>query len=207
MALSDFDRIAAALEENFERQTAWLSRLVQFRSTRGNEEECQTWLHEEFRARGWSVDRFSLADVDIQSLRGYAPMDGIDPRKSVQLIAALPQTGAKAGRSLILQGHIDVVPEGPHDMWRRAPYSGDVADGWLHGRGAQDMKMGVSAMVFALDAIADAGFAPASPVFVQTVTEEESTGNGALAVLARGVRADACLIPEPTANTITRAQT
>jgi acetylornithine deacetylase len=106
-----------------------------------------------------------------------------------------------------LQGHVDVVPEGPSDMWQRPAYSGEVADGWLYGRGAQDMKMGIAAIVFALDASAQAGLEPAAPVFVQTVTEEESTGNGALAVLARGCRADACLIPEPTANTITRAQT
>jgi acetylornithine deacetylase len=205
--LSDFEQIASALDRNFERQTAWLSHLVQFRSTRGHEQACQNWLYADFLQRGWSVDRFSLADVDLKRFPAHAPMDGIDESKSIQLIASLPHSGGASGKSLILQGHVDVVPEGPSDMWQRPAYSGEVADGWLYGRGAQDMKMGIAAIVFALDAIAQAGLEPAAPVFVQTVTEEESTGNGALAVLARGCRADACLIPEPTANTITRAQT
>ncbi len=73
----------------------------------------------------------------------------------------------------------------------------------MNGRGAHDMKQGVSAMVFAMDALRSAGLAPAADVYVQTVTEEECTGNGALSTLARGYRADACLIPEPTANSIT----
>ena len=71
----------------------------------------------------------------------------------------------------------------------------------MYGRGANDMKSGVCAMVFALDALRDAGYLPGSDVYVQTVTEEELTGNGALSTLARGYRADACLIPEPTGAT------
>jgi acetylornithine deacetylase len=61
-------------------------------------------------------------------------------------------------------------------------------------------------MIFALDAIRGAGYAPNGRVHLQTVTEEESTGNGALSTLMRGYRADACLIPEPTGHTLTRAQ-
>ena len=75
----------------------------------------------------------------------------------------------------------------------------------MMGRGANDMKSGVAAMVFALDALQKLGLRPAADVYVQTVTEEESTGNGALSTLARGYRADACLIPEPTAGKILRA--
>jgi acetylornithine deacetylase len=69
------------------------------------------------------------------------------------------------------------------------------------------MKSGVAAMVFAMDALKTAGLTPAADVHVQTVTEEESTGNGALATLLRGYRAEAALIPEPTGGTITRAHT
>jgi acetylornithine deacetylase len=110
------------------------------------------------------------------------------------------------GRSLILQGHVDVVPEGPAELWSAPPYAATIKDGWMMGRGAQDMKAGVSAMIFALDAIRAAGFAPDGRIHLQTVTEEESTGNGALSTMIRGYRADACLIPEPTANTLSRAQ-
>jgi acetylornithine deacetylase len=89
-------------------------------------------------------------------------------------------------------------------MWSSPPFEPTIEGGHLRGRGANDMKSGVCAMVFALDALHTAGYLPASDVCVETVTEEESTGNGALSTLARGYRADACLIPEPTAARILR---
>jgi acetylornithine deacetylase len=129
-----------------------------------------------------------------------------DPARSVQVVAT-HRAANPTGRSLILQGHIDVVPEGPLEMWTYPPYSATIKDGWMHGRGAHDMKSGVAAMVFAMDALKAAGLEPAADVHIQTVTEEESTGNGALSTLVRGYRADAALVPEPTGGTITRAHT
>jgi acetylornithine deacetylase len=89
-------------------------------------------------------------------------------------------------------------------MWTFPPFDPVISNGWMNGRGAHDMKQGVAGMVFAMDALTTAGLAPASDVYVQTVTEEECTGNGALSTLARGYRADACLIPEPTGHTLSR---
>jgi acetylornithine deacetylase len=131
-------------------------------------------------------------------------MDGIDLAGSKQVVATYDHGGK--GRSLILQGHIDVVPEGPADLWGAPPYAAIVRDGWMIGRGAQDMKAGVAAMIYALDAIRSAGYAPQGRIHIETVTEEESTGNGALSTLMRGYRADACLIPEPVGHKLMRAQ-
>jgi acetylornithine deacetylase len=110
------------------------------------------------------------------------------------------------GRSLILNGHIDVVPAGPLDMWTTPPFEPRQADGWLYGRGAGDMKAGLAACLAALDAFDRAGLRPAADITVQSVVEEECTGNGALACLARGYRADAVLIPEPLHEQLIRAQ-
>jgi acetylornithine deacetylase len=115
------------------------------------------------------------------------------------------RAAAQGGRSLIIQGHVDVVPTGPAALWTHKPFDPVQRDSWLYGRGAGDMKQGVSAMVFALDALGEAGLEVCGDVYVQSVTEEECTGNGALSTLARGYRADAVLIPEPTDGTITRA--
>jgi acetylornithine deacetylase len=198
------ERLAAAVDANFAKQVAFLQQLVQFRSLRGAEAPVQDWLAGEFETRGYEVDRFSLADVDLMRHPKAAPMDNIALDGSKQVVATLD--GAGKGRSLILQGHIDVVPEGPTDLWNDPPYEAIVRDGWMIGRGAQDMKAGVSAMIFALDAIKTAGFVPDGRIHLETVTEEESTGNGALSTLMRGYTADACLIPEPTGHTLTRAQ-
>lgn len=198
------ETLLAAIDRNFDDQVAFLARMVQFRSLRGQEAPQQQWLAQQFAKRGYEVDTFSLADVNLYSHPKAAPMDGIDLAGSQQVVATYDRKGK--GRSLILQGHIDVVPEGPVDLWSSPPFAATVQDGWMMGRGAQDMKAGVSAMIFALDAIKSAGYAPDGRIHLQTVTEEESTGNGALSTLMRGYRADACLIPEPTGHTLTRAQ-
>ncbi|SHJ10238.1 acetylornithine deacetylase [Roseomonas rosea] len=200
------DRLRAAVDKNFEAQTAFLADLVRFPSLRGREAPLQDWFARQMAARGYQVDRYTLADVPLENHEKSAPMVDADPAASVQVVAT-KRAGNPDGRSLIVQGHIDVVPEGPAEMWTHPPYGGVVRDGWLYGRGANDMKAGVSAMVFAMDALRDAGLTPKGDIYLQTVTEEESTGNGALSTLLRGYRADACLIPEPTAGTITRAHT
>jgi acetylornithine deacetylase len=190
---------------NFDAEVTFLGNLVRHRSLRGQEAPLQNWIAEELAARGYEIDRFTLADVPLTAHPKAAPMLDVDPAASVQVVATRRAPRPK-GKSLILQGHIDVVPAGPENMWAYPPFTPTVRDGWMYGRGANDMKAGVAAMVFALDAIASAGLAPAADVHVETVTEEESTGNGALATLLRGYRADACLIPEPTGQTITRCQ-
>jgi acetylornithine deacetylase len=199
-------RLAAAVDANFERETAFLADLVRFPSTRGNEAPLQDWMARQLAARGYAVDRFTLADVPLAGHPKASPMVEADPARSVQVVAT-HRADKPTGRSLILQGHIDVVPEGPAEMWTYPPYSATIRDGWMYGRGAHDMKSGVAAMVFAMDALKAAGLEPAADVHLQTVTEEESTGNGALATLLRGYRAEAALVPEPTGGTITRAHT
>jgi acetylornithine deacetylase len=199
-------RLAAAVDANFDKEVAFLGDLVRFPSTRGNEAPLQDWMARQLAARGSGVDRYTLADVPLAQHPKASPMVEADPAKSVQVVAT-HRAKDPTGRSLILQGHIDVVPEGPLKMWTYPPYSATIKDGWMHGRGAHDMKSGVAAMVFAMDALKTAGLEPAADVHVQTVTEEESTGNGALSTLVRGYRAEAALVPEPTGGTITRAHT
>ena len=99
-----------------------------------------------------------------------------------------------------------MVPPGPTDQWSHDPFTPHIDGSRMTGRGVNDMKVGVAEMMFAYDAICEAGFAPTGRLHLQTVTEEECTGNGALATLARGYRADACLIPESLNDKLVRAQ-
>ncbi len=197
------EELRAAVEANWPDQLAWLKTLTAFPSERGKEGPCQDWIASEFGKRGWSVDRYRLSDVSMEHLPGFSPVMDTDYDQAIQVVAAI-RAPEPRGRSLILQGHVDVVPRGPEDMWTDPPYAPTQHGNKLYARGANDMKSGVSAMVFALDALRKAGVAPAADIYVQTVTEEECTGNGALSTLARGYKADACLIPEPTHNHILR---
>ncbi|MGH2986541.1 MAG: M20 family metallopeptidase [Solirubrobacterales bacterium] len=113
-----------------------------------------------------------------------------------QLIARFP--GSSDGSSLLLNGHIDVVSAEPRERWSSDPFAPEVRDGRLYGRGACDMKGGVAAMVAAAVAIAESGIELEGELIVSTVTDEEWNGAGALALAARGVGADAGIVPEAT---------
>ncbi|QOR38349.1 ArgE/DapE family deacylase [Billgrantia diversa] len=102
-----------------------------------------------------------------------------------------------AGPHLVFNGHLDVVPAEPTDMWTRPPWEPWEKDGWLYGRGAGDMKAGIAAMTLAVHAVREAGVTIDFPLTLQTVIEEECTGNGALACLHQGYSGDFVLIPEP----------
>ncbi|HZU65261.1 MAG TPA: ArgE/DapE family deacylase [Novosphingobium sp.] len=207
--VNDLAGLKARLEEAtaaaLPRQTAWLADLVRFASTRGQEGDCQRWLAGQFAGRGWQVDLFSLADVALAGAAGASPAVEVDLAEALQVVAKVPARVTE-GRSLILQGHIDVVPPGPRELWRHDPFDPQIADGRIHGRGTADMKVGVAAMVFALEALAAIGLEPTADIFVETVSEEECTGNGALGTLLRGHVAEACLIPEAVGNRLLRAQ-
>ncbi|MCB1518430.1 MAG: ArgE/DapE family deacylase [Hyphomicrobiaceae bacterium] len=200
-----FAAIDAAIEAARDRQVAWLRTLASFDSTRGNERACQNWLADEFRKRGLEVDSFAISDVDISGLPGSSPVVDADYENAIQVVAT-HRPGSIQGKSLILQGHIDVVPPGPLDQWKHDPFEPQVSGKAMTGRGVNDMKTGVAQMVFAFDAIQAAGFEPAGIIHFETVSEEECTGNGALATLARGYVADACLIPESLDDKLVRAQ-
>jgi len=111
-----------------------------------------------------------------------------------------------SGRSLILNGHIDVVPPGPEDLWTSPPFCARRDGDWLYGRGACDMKAGLAAYVGAVAGLRSLGLEPLAPVQLQSVVEEECTGNGALQAVIDGASADAVVVTEPTSLTIQYSQ-
>ena len=147
-----------------------------------------------FAAHGYDVDRWKIDPAVIKDLPGASPV-AVSYDNAWTVVGAW-RPDRPTGKSLALNGHVDVVPTGPLDMGAatlRADHRGD----WMYGRGAGDMKCGVAANLFAMAALKTAGVMPAADVYLQTVIEEECTGNGALSCFARGYHPDAALIPEP----------
>ena len=197
------DKVTNAVAEGFDEQIAFTQDLVRFPSTRGNEHTVQDYMGRAMRSRGLTLDRFEMDHGAISRHPGGSQIS--EHHSEAPIVVGIHRPREETGRSLILQGHVDVVPTGPEDMWATAPFDPVVKDGWMYGRGAGDMKAGVASNLFALDALRRLGLQPAATVYVQSVVEEESTGNGALMTHLRGYKADAALVPEPMGENVTRA--
>jgi acetylornithine deacetylase len=198
--------VMAIIDEKWGEEVAFLQQIGRFPSTLGNEADLQHWiaafLKEELQME---LDVFE-PDLDmLSSMHGFSPVEWTYEGRPV-VVGQWRCNGAKIGKSLILQGHIDVVSPEPTARWTYDPWDSTIVGERMYGRGLQDMKSGVAAMIYAVKAIREAGVELGADLLLETVIEEECTGNGALATLARGYRADGVLIPEPFGMTATTAQ-
>jgi acetylornithine deacetylase len=158
----------------------------------------QAYLADRLGAVGLRVELWEPEVTSLPANR-YPIPDGYHFHGRPQLLARRAGTGG--GRSLLFNGHIDVVSAEPRDLWATDPFRADVRDGRLYGRGACDMKGGVAAMVFATEVLSGLDVPLRGDLIVNTVTDEESTGAGALASVAHGVQAEGGIVPEPTSLT------
>lgn len=195
--------ILAAVDSGFSTQTSFTQELVRYSSLRSQEHNAQAFIHRSLGERGYAMDRWAIDVGEIENHPGFSPVK-VSYENAVNVVAT-HRPRDELGRSLILNGHIDVVPTGPVDMWQHPPFDPWIDGDWMYGRGSGDMKAGLAANIFALDALRALGFQPAATTYVQSVTEEECTGNGALSCLVRGYTADAAIIPEPEDDKLVRA--
>jgi acetylornithine deacetylase len=202
----DAELLAAVAAER-ERIEELLCELVAVPTTLGNEEAGQVVMTEAFRSAG--LEPFDVA-LDADALRASphaSPFSwSVEGKRSV--VATWDPPGPATGRTLILNGHVDVVTAGPADLWSSAAFTPRRdGTGWLYGRGACDMKSGLAAMVGAVRALRRLGVGPGARLTLQSVIEEECTGNGALqCVLAGHGAADAAILVEPMAGDVGVAQ-
>lgn len=174
---------------------ALLADLVRFPSTLGNEAPCLEHLAGVFAGLGLAVRRVPTDAAALARHPGWSPP--LIDYAGRDNVVAVHSPRAVRGRSLCLQGHVDVVPEGAADLWTTPPFAPAVRDGRMYGRGAGDMKAGIVSNVMALRALRAVGLQPAAEVQLHAVIEEECTGNGALACMVALPKPDAVVIPEP----------
>jgi acetylornithine deacetylase len=193
-------RVCAAIGERREELVGLASTLIGFDTTArepGDPPRQEALLQEYLAGRldriGAEVD---LWEPDSESLAGKPLVPpGLDFQGRPQLIARKRGGG---GRSLTFNGHIDVVSVEPRDRWASDPFSAEVRDGLLYGRGACDMKGGIAAMTVAAETLAELDVALAGDLVIATNTDEESSGAGGTALVERGLRTDAAIVTEPT---------
>jgi succinyl-diaminopimelate desuccinylase len=141
---------------------------------------------------------------EVLTARGFEVHRPVFSEPGMPDIVNLYARIGSGGPCLVFAGHTDVVPPGDVAAWSRDPFSGEVADGMLNGRGACDMKGGVAASVSAtLRHLAEHGLPDKGSIaFLITGDEEGPAVNGTVKLLAwakaRGELFDHCILPEPT---------
>ncbi|HEA19039.1 succinyl-diaminopimelate desuccinylase [Pseudoalteromonas sp. KG3] len=158
--------------------------LIQRRSVTPEDADCQTMMNERLQAIGFNIESMFFTDT----LNTWA-------RKGQQ------------SPHFCFAGHTDVVPTGPEKNWQHPPFSGLLADGMLHGRGAADMKGSLAAMIVATERfVAKHPDHKGSISFLITSDEEGPFINGTTRVIdtleARGEKIDMCLVGEPSSRNV-----
>ncbi len=188
-------RAAAAVDP------AWLAEtvrsLVRVPSVTGEEVAAQEIVAGLLAEIGCRVER--LSPDPLAFARDDPEGPGAEmPRETLPIVVG--RLGRPGGRRVLLAGHVDVVPAGDLATWRRDPWSGEIADGRVHGRGATDMKGGLASILGAVRALGEAGLGRSlgGEVVVLSVPSEEDGGQGMLAAIRAGVTADLAIIAEPS---------
>jgi acetylornithine deacetylase len=171
----------------------------------GQETAGQEIMRAAFDDLGLAPQDVPLDPEALRSHPGAAPFSW-DASGKANVIARWGPSEPRGGRSLILNGHVDVVSAEPSDMWSSPPFVARRDGEWLYGRGAGDMKAGLAAIVGAVRGLRQLGLEPLAPVELQSVVEEECTGNGALQCVLAGRAADAAIVIEPTSLAIQTSQ-
>jgi acetylornithine deacetylase len=207
------ERLSEAVQAQLPAMVESLSTFVAAASPSGAEQPAAAFMEDALRALGLASERIPMDSHALKALPLYSPPCCADGGRYNLLAVHEPQT--QGGRSVLFNGHLDVVPTGPEHLWRTPPFTPHVEDGWLFGRGAGDMKAGIVCTLAAFKALRDLGVQPAGRVGFNAVLEEESTGNGALAsvsALRNAVNAgrlsafDVVIIPEPLGERLISAQ-
>lgn len=196
-------RVLDLLDERFDATVDALAEFVALPSISGTDAENEAIAHmaRSFASIGLEVDHWQIPLAETMARPDF-PGSEVERREAWGAVGVRRGAGTGEGRSLMLNGHVDVVPEGDPEQWTTHAFDprieGDRHTGRLLGRGSCDMKAGLIAALFAVDAIGRSGVELDGDLMIASVLGEEDGGLGTYATLQRGWRADACVIPEPT---------
>lgn len=202
------NHVAATIDYNVDQLVSLLADLIKFRTVNpylsGEESEelqCQQYVARVLKELGYSVHLWEPQPKNLETKYsgkpGFVPGHTFERRPNL-----IAQSSEKSnGPSILLTGHIDVVPANEAD-WFYPPFEGVVKRGRVFGRGTVDMKGGVAAMLFALQAIKDAAVDLPGQIWFSTVVDEEAGGMGTLAlvdyILEKKLPIQYAIIGEPT---------
>ncbi|NQU03313.1 MAG: ArgE/DapE family deacylase [Syntrophaceae bacterium] len=172
-----------------------LTDLVSIPSVVGSEGSAQDFMRRQYESIGLEVQTFEANKEKVRAHPAF--VDSEIPFEGRPNVIGILR-GDPRKKSIILNGHIDVVSPEPSDQWQYDPWGGEIEGNRLYGRGAMDMKAGLVTNLYAVKALASLGLKPGGTVMLQSVIEEEAGGGGGtLACLMEGYTADGMIITEP----------
>ncbi len=185
----DCSQLSSIIQAYRDQAVAWLEDLIRFPSTQGQEAEVQAYCLQRLRELGLQAEYRPIPDSIFDDPE-YTHGDNEQSYEGRPNVVGT--LGGKKGRSVILSSHSDVVPAATWDEAFAPSYDGE----YVVGRGASDAKGQIVTMWLALAALREAGFEPRGRIEAQIVIEEEPGGNGALALIRQGCRADGVVVME-----------
>ena len=188
-------QIASAVEASRDDLVSFIQTLVQSPSLANDEGPVQNIIQDKLESLGLDTEKILVRFDKLKDHPGFSD-DGFSPDSRMNVIGQWHNDGD--GRSLILNGHVDVVPTGPENLWNKSPWSGSVKNGRIYGRGSCALTAGFGAGIFAVQVLQSIGFKPDGNIMIQSVVGEESGGCGTLTNIVKGYSADAAVILEPT---------
>ncbi len=204
------EAVLAAVDESWLLET--LAGLVAIPSWKGDETPAQEYVAAVMDGLGLDVDVWEIDEAALSSHPDYATE--LDRRNPMGVVgryrwtegSRLEGPAAVEGRTLVLNGHVDVVPPGDPSRWTAPPFRMDVRGGRAYGRGVLDMKGPLVAGLAGVKAVLDSGVGLRGSVLVQSVIGEEDGGLGTLASVLRGHTGDGAIVLEPTGLHVANAQ-
>ena len=176
------------IDENREQSIGFLQKMIAIPSVTGDEAKIQKFLADYLAGLGLKIDMWETSWEELKKHPAYRPVArGYEGRPNI--VATLKGSGG--GRSLLLNGHTDVIPVGGGEGWSDDPWSAKIKNGRIYGRGSADMKSGVASHIMAVECLLAAGVKTKGDVYINVVVDEEVSGHGTLDTVIRGYKADA----------------
>jgi acetylornithine deacetylase len=181
-------KLLRLIDDRQEAAIGFLQQMIAIPSVTGDEAAIQKFLAKYMTGIGLEVDMWETDWETLKKHPGYRPVDrGYEGRPNI--VATMKGTGG--GRSLLLNGHTDVIPVNDGVGWSDDPWSARIKDGRVYGRGSCDMKSGVASHILAVQYLKEAGLRTKGDVYINVVVDEEVSGHGTLDTVIRGYHADA----------------
>ena len=166
----------------------------------GLEKQGQDYMVELFRKMGAEVTLDPMKEEDIEKCFSLYQEGNLGHQQTDRYNVYAHFNGEKPGKTLMFNGHIDVMPADEVEEWTTPPFSPTIRDGKLYGRGTADMKGGLMAATMAVKLLQDAGIPFSGSVKITSVCDEEGGGNGSMQAIMSGQRADGVVVCEGTSD-------